>query len=58
MKGSLDKERSKRQKLMTNEESKQKALENEIQKLNEWVFELDNERLVAEKDRNVARANK
>ncbi len=43
---------------MTNEESKQKALENEIQKLNEWVFELDNERLVAEKDRNVARANK
>ncbi len=58
MKVSLDNKRSKRQKLMTNEESKQKVLENEIHKLNEWVFELDNERLVAEKDRNEARANK
>jgi hypothetical protein len=43
---------------MTNEESKQKALENEIHKLNEWVFELDNERLAAEKDRNKAKANR
>ncbi len=57
MKVSLDNKRSKRWKLMTNEESKQKALENEIHKLNEWVFELDNERLAAEKDRNEARAN-
>ncbi len=57
MKVSLNNERSKRQKLMTKEESKQKALENEICELNEWVFELDNERLAAEKDRNEARAN-
>ncbi len=42
---------------MTNEESKQKALENEIHELNEWVFELDNERLAAETDRNKSRAN-
>jgi hypothetical protein len=52
MKVSLDNKRSK------NEESKQKAIENEICELNEWVFELDNERLEAEKDRNEARANK
>jgi hypothetical protein len=58
MEVSLNNERSNRQKLMTNEESKQKVLENEIHELNEWVFELDNERLMTEKDRNKARANK
>ncbi len=42
---------------MINEVSKRNALASEIHELNEWVLELFNERLVAEKDRKEARAN-
>jgi hypothetical protein len=48
MKGCLKNEKLKRHKVIINEESKHKALENQVHELNQWLFELDNERQVAE----------
>ena len=47
MKGCFYNEKSKRRKVMFDEELKRKRLENEIQDLNDWIFELDKERKVA-----------
>jgi hypothetical protein len=55
MKGRLHDEKSKRRKVMFDEELKRKRLENEIQDLNDWIFELDNERKVAEKNEKAVR---
>jgi hypothetical protein len=57
MKGCLYDEKSKRCKLMFDEESKRKRLENEIQELNEWIFELDEERKVAKANEKALREN-
>jgi hypothetical protein len=47
MKGCLNDEKSKRRKVIIDEESKHKRLEDKIQELNEWICELDEERKVA-----------
>ncbi len=55
MKGRLHDEKSKRCKVMFDEELKRKWLENEIQDLNDWIFELEEERKVAKKNEKVVR---
>ena len=55
MKGHLYNEKSKRRKDMFEEELKCKRLENEIQELNDWIFELDKERKVAKANEKVVR---
>ena len=51
IKGRLYNEKSKRCKVLFDEELKRKRSENKIQDLNNWIFELD-------KERKVAKANK
>ena len=55
MKGRLHDEKSKCRKVMFDEELKCKKLKNEIQDLNDWIFELDDERKVAEANEKVVR---
>ena len=55
MKGRLHDEKSKCRKVMFDEELKRKRLENEIQDLNDWISELDDERKVAEKNEKLVR---
>ncbi len=55
MKGCLYDEKSKHCKVMIDEELTRKRLENKIQELNEWIFELDNERNVAKANEKVLR---
>jgi hypothetical protein len=55
MKGHLHNEKSMHRKVMINEEFKRKRLENKIQDLNEWIFELDKERKVAKANEIIAR---
>ncbi len=59
IKGRLHNEKSKRRKVMFDEELKREELkcklENEIQELNDWIFELDKERKVAEANKKVVR---
>ena len=55
MKGHLHDEKSKRRKVMFDEELKRKRLENEIHDLNDWIFELDEERKVAEANEKKVR---
>ncbi len=55
MRGCLHKEKSKHPKVMIDEELKRKRLENEIQELNEWIFELDKERKVVKANKIVVR---
>ena len=55
MKGRLHDEKSKRRKVMFDEELKCKKLKNEIQDLNDWIFELDEERKVAKANKKVVR---
>ena len=54
-KGRLHDEKSKRRKVMFDEELKRKRLENEIHDLNDWIFELDEERKVAEANEKKVR---
>jgi len=55
MKGRLHNEKSKRRKVMFDEESKRKRMQNEIEELNDWIFELDEERKVAEANEKEVR---
>ena len=55
MKGHLHDEKSKRRKVMFDEELKRKWSENEIHDLINWIFELDKERKVAEANEKVVR---
>jgi hypothetical protein len=55
MKGRLHNKKSKHCKVMIDEEMKCKRLENKIQELNEWIFELDKERKVAKANGIVVR---
>ena len=55
MKGCFYNEKSKRRKVMFDEELKRKRLENEIHDLNDWIFELDEERKVAEANEKEVR---
>ena len=55
MKGRLHNEKSKRRKVMFDEESKCKRMQNEIEELNDWIFELDEERKVAEANEKEVR---
>jgi hypothetical protein len=55
MKGRIYNEKSKHRKVMFDEELKRKRLENEIQELNDWIFELDKERKVAKANEKVVR---
>jgi hypothetical protein len=55
MNGRLHDEKSKRFKVMFDEELKCKKLKNKIQDLNDWIFELDEERKVAEANKKVVR---
>ncbi len=55
MKGHLHNEKSKRRKVMFDEELKRNRLENKIQDLNDWIFELDEERKVAKKNEKIVR---
>jgi hypothetical protein len=55
LKGCLHDKKSKHCKVMIDEESTCKRLEDEIQELNEWIFELDEERKVAEANGRVVK---
>jgi len=55
MKGRLRDEKAKRRKVMFDEELKCKKLKNEIQDLNDCIFELDEDRKVAEANEKVVR---
>ncbi len=47
-KDSLHEEKARRHHQLTEEESRQRKLEEEIHELNDWIFELDNERKAVE----------
>ena len=55
MKRRLYEKKSKQRKVLTDEELKQKRLEDEIQDLNEWIRELDEERKIAEANERVVK---